>query len=120
MDRIGASLWSEFAVPFLQGCGTVEGKIFMQSFANMMPIYSNDVCLQWQQQRNSAREEKKALAQLQVSSRSFFTNDLEENVIRPIAFRLGHIPNENAIRHLSREELDMLVSNNDGCNCDFL
>ena len=119
-ETIGASLWSEFLIPFQEGSGGAEAIIFVNSLKKMLPELFTEAFEKWRLSKEFEGRLQIARQERHCASRDFFTYANEVHLVRHVALYLGLVPNTNEIRGLTRDELDQVILAEEGFNTNFL
>ena len=110
VDSICSSLWNEFMVREFQGAPTVESSIFLCALQQSTPALAREARERWEKQQTLKKTADATKLGLEIASRIFFVDIMEEQVIRPLALRFGYIPLNTDVRRLSQGELKSLIT----------
>ena len=92
IHTVELSLWCEFVAPYLAGDISREGEIFWQELCSRHPLIAASCKVQHQANQARARGSAAAKARVLAASSSFFSKDMEEQFVRPLAIQLGYLP----------------------------
>ena len=104
-------LWTEFVVRHLTvtGGSTSESNIFWRSLERHVPELAAEAKLVVESNRSSEVNFENLKIRTCEASRKFFIEELEKDFIRPLAVRLGYIPDNTDVLQLSKFELAELA-----------
>ena len=105
LHSICTSLWNEFALLALEGRASDEADTFWESLCSTSPDLRQDIIEHVQRQRAQRADEEIAKEALLIGSRSFFSQGLEDALVRPLAVQLGYIPSNENVFSLTRDEV---------------
>ena len=94
-------LWDEFVERHLNASSTPESQIFWRSLERHTPILAREAKLVTHNNCTAKADYEQAKIQTKQASRAFFNTDIEVDIIRPLAVRLGYIPADVDVLHLS-------------------
>ena len=105
---VSLSLWDEFIVPHLEGLPSREGEIFWDELSIRNPLFAEKceaVHAMNKMQGNSMIDARKRLL---LASSAFFTREMEEEFVRPLAVQLRYIPEHVNPSDVSADEMELL------------